>query len=443
MIQAPVRGWLAGLLRWWRSQLTVLDERALLSGTAATASFTWPVLTFFLGAVALTGVQLWLAPGIQYYPRLLLEAIYLAGLVAVASSRGSRHAWGVITYALVAVALCLLLDAMTHSDWGNIVLYGVIATAAYRLPPRLSLPIVALCAVIILTAEGAVDLLLGRARVNGNIIITQGLIIGFAFVAALAQRTRHLLISRLEKTQAQLREEMGRTAELAAARERARIARDVHDVLAHSLTVLSVQVQALRQLVHDDPERSAAILDQMAEVLRESQAESRHVVGLLREAMTGEDAADVATRLRVTAERFMERTGMHCTLREHGVPSHLTAQHVDTLRFALQEALTNAYRHGRASLAEVELWWERTSVRLSVRDDGTSSSSAPAGNGSGNGLRGMRERAEALGGTISTGSRANASGFEISMTLPLHETHAVAAESSAMRDAGTAGKTIA
>ena len=439
MIPAPVQGQRGGLLRLLRTRAAATNEQFVAPATEM-VSFTWPVLVFLLGVVVITFVQMWFALSAQQQTPVLAEALYIAGIVVAICSRVAQRAWGIISLALLAVALCVLLDMITHGDWGNIGLYIVIVTVVYRLPPRLSAPVAALAALIILASEGLFDLLLGRGAVNGGAIVSQALIIGFACAASLAQRMRHLLIERLERTQAQLREEMGRTAELAAARERARIARDVHDVLAHSLTVLSVQTQALRQLIRDDPERAAALLDQMAEVLRDSQVESRQIVGLLREASVTEAGdADIAARLRALAERFAERTGMRCALREHGDPGHLAARHAETLRFALQEALTNAYRHGNAAHSEADLWWETESVRLVISDDGASdgaseivsASRAEAGqsgqNGQnrqggqngpgGQGLRGMRERAEALGGAAGAGPRADG-GFLVTIWLP-------------------------
>lgn len=425
MAQAPIPGrlvgWLAGRLRSWRSRIALFDDRAVMSSTADIRNFTWPVLIFFLGAVIVTAVQMWLTLSAEHHSPLLPEIVFIAGLVIAAWARAVRPVWGIISFSLLAIALCVLLDMMTNADWGNLGLYVVIVTVVYRLPLRLSLPIAGLCALIILASEGLVNLLLGNGNVNGTNIVSQGLIIGFAIAASLSQRSRHLLINRLERAQERLRDEMGRTAELAAARERARIARDLHDVLAHSLTVLSVQAQALRQLVRDDPARAATLLDQMAEVLRESQVESRQIVGLLREAMPEDvGAASIATGLRVTAERFTERTGMRCTLHESGNPVHLSAQHIETLRFALLEALTNAYRHGKATEAEADIVWESDVVRLSVRDNGAGVALTSASEGTGNGLRGMRERAEALGGSVEVGPRTDSGGFAISLTLPFH-----------------------
>ena len=417
MLPAPVQGRLGGLFRSLRTRVAATDKRGVVAATEM-ASFTWPVLIFFLGVVVITFVQMWFAMGAQHQTPIMAAAVYVAGIVAAVCSRASQRAWGIISLALLAIALCILLDLITRSDWGDVGLYIVIATVVYRLPPRLSIPIAVLASLIILAFGGLFNLLLGRGATNGGYIISQALIIGFAFAASLAQRMRRLLIERLEQTQAQLREEMGRTAKLATARERARIARDVHDVLAHSLTVLSVQAQALRQLVRDDPERAATLLDQMVEVLRESQVESRQIVGLLREASATEaDSSDIANRLRVLAERFAERTGIRCVLREHGSPGHLPARHTETLRFAVQEALTNSYRHGNAAHAEADLWWEPESVRLVVSDDGANASASASRAGSGQGLRGMRERAEALGGTTLAEPRAEG-GFLVTVTLP-------------------------
>jgi len=398
MAQTPIFGRLARQLRSWRSRIALFDERAAMTSTVDIRSFTWPIVNFFFGAVIVTAVQMWLNLSAENHSPLLPEIVYIAGIVIAVWARVLRSIWGVIGFSLLATALCAL---------------------------------------IILASEGLVDLLRGNGGVNGMNIVSQGLIIGFAFAASLSQRSRHLLINRLEQAQEQLRDEMGRTAELAAARERARIARDVHDVLAHSLTVLSVQTQALRQLVRDNPERAAALLDQMAEVLRESQVESRQIVGLLREAIPEDDSAThIAASLRVMAERFAERTGMRCTLHESGKPAHLSTQHVEALRFALLEALTNAYRHGKAPHAEADIVWENASVRLSVRNDGVGVAPTAANRGTGNGLRGMRERAEALGGSVEVGPQPDSGGFAISLTLPLLVGQSEAPVVDAQQEAG-------
>jgi signal transduction histidine kinase len=184
-----------------------------------------------------------------------------------------------------------------------------------------------------------------------------------------------MLVLELQQVQEQLRREMAQTEQLAVTRERTQIARDMHDVLAHSLTMLSVQVQAARQLLHQYPERLPARLDDIAALLRESIVESRRVVGLLRETTTSSIASgDVGTQLRGVIDRFGERAGIRCVFEEQGTPQHVSERHAETLQYALQEALTNTHRHGAAQNVWAELRWDDAQVSLQVRDDGQGTS---------------------------------------------------------------------
>jgi len=212
---------------------------------------------------------------------------------------------------------------------------------------------------------------------------------------------------------------MAHTGELAATRERARIARDIHDVLAHSLTVLSIQVQAARQLVQQHPERLAAKLDDIATLLRESIAESRQVVGLLRETATSSRPyGDVGKRLQAVVDRFCGRTGIHCLFEENGTAQRTSDVLAETLQYALQEALTNAHRHGSAQHVWIDLRWHDARVTLQVQDDGQGQGSTEQYNGTHHGLQGMRERVTTLGGELQTGPQPDR-GFAVTLSLPL------------------------
>ncbi len=220
-----------------------------------------------------------------------------------------------------------------------------------------------------------------------------------------------------------------RSEELATERERTRIARDIHDVLSHSLAVLSIQVQAARHLVTRDPERLATKLDDMAALIRESITESRHVVGLLREkppAMCGQD--DLSASLRSIATTFNERTGISCRFAESGMPHTVSSQQRETLQLALREMLTNAHRHGVAQTVWITLRWREASLFLEVRDDGMGANaahpdilSAEMGNGVGghHGLEGMRERAAALGGEVEAGP-LETGGYRVTLRALAH-----------------------
>jgi signal transduction histidine kinase len=354
------------------------------------------------------------------------ETLFALSLVALAALELGTNRRLIVLAAGATLALGGLLSLTFASGLGNVTLWFLTFVVAYRLPRRWSLPILAVAAFVFIVT-GVLHALLQRPP--GALMDVWG---GLALLALLAwisgqQRARSSLILRLQASQAQLRAQMERAEELAAARERARIARDMHDVLAHSLTVLSIQAQAAREVVTADPERAAAMLDEIAGILRESLAESRRLVGLLREAeRTGSRDSPLGVRLLALADRFSARTGVRCSLSESGEPRLLSEDQESALQFALQEALTNAYRHGAAQHVWAEVAWQPEAVTLSVRDDGTGSATdmgtgqaaAEAERGGGNGLRGMRERAGALGGAVTAGPREEG-GFAVSMTLPL------------------------
>jgi len=244
------------------------------------------------------------------------------------------------------------------------------------------------------------------------------------------RRSQYLLVVRLHEVQEQLREQMVRSEELAAERERTRIARDIHDVLSHSLAVLSIQVQAARHLVTRDPGRLAAKLDDMATLIRESMTESRRVVGLLREKPpTPSRQDDLGADLRLMATTFNERTGISCRFEESGTPHTVSPQQRETLQLALREMLTNAHRHGAAQTVWITLQWRERGILLGVHDDGMRANAAHTdtfaeemGNGVGghHGLQGMRERAAALGGEVEAGP-AETGGYAVTLRLPCEQ----------------------
>jgi signal transduction histidine kinase len=297
----------------------------------------------------------------------------------------------------------------------------------YRFPLAWSLPLSGVCILSLVASDGALQLLLVRHPGNPGMLVFNLALAGGLCWFGWTRRTQYLLVMRLHEAQEQLRQQMLRSEELAAERERTRIARDIHDVLSHSLAVLSIQVQAARHLVTRDPERLAAKLEEMATLIRESITESRRVVGLLREqppASSGQD--DLAASLRSIATTFNERTGIHCRFEESGSPHKINPQQRETLQLALREMLTNAHRHGAAQTVWITSRWREASIILEVRDDGIGSSAAHPdtsaqelsnGVGGHHGLQGMRERAEALGGQVEAGP-AETGGFTVTLRLP-------------------------
>ncbi|MFL6142715.1 MAG: sensor histidine kinase [Labedaea sp.] len=220
--------------------------------------------------------------------------------------------------------------------------------------------------------------------------------------AALAAR-RSGLAARREQAQE-------RTRRLAEA-ERLRIAREVHDVVAHSLAMINVQAGVGAHVADRRPEQAKAALMAIKEASHAALADLRATLAVLR---SGAGHAP-APSLRRLADLTDATGAAGLPVRVDGEPGELPAA-VDSAAYRIvQESLTNAVRHARdATAITVRFSRAEGGIEVLVCDDG-SGSVAP---GSGNGLRGMRERAEALGGTLSAGARAEG-GFQVRAVLPV------------------------
>ncbi len=199
-------------------------------------------------------------------------------------------------------------------------------------------------------------------------------------------------------------------AQAAALEERGRIAREMHDVLAHSLSGLSLQLQAVRAVAAREGVGLEVIepLDRAAELARAGVEEAKAVVGALREAPTlGLDD------LQALIERF---PGV-ATYATAGAPMAVDAALGHALYRAVQESLTNAARYAPGSPVRVTLSWEPEGLVVRVDDDGPGDHLVVAGQGSGQGLRGMRERLTAVGAHVEAGARDG--GWRVEVVAPL------------------------
>jgi signal transduction histidine kinase len=224
--------------------------------------------------------------------------------------------------------------------------------------------------------------------------------------AALGDRRRARLRER-ERLAAQLEQE----GELAAAAERARIARELHDVVAHSLAVVVAQADGGRYAAQRDPAAAESALATIAGTARDALAEMRRALaapGAPRHPQPGPgDLGALVARTRAV--------GLPVELAEEGRPRPLGAGAGLAVYRVAQEALTNVLKHaGPGASAQVTLRWEPERVTVVVRDDGAGPA---AGDGRGRGLLGMRERVEPRGGTLTAGPRPDG-GFEVRAAIP-------------------------
>ena len=217
--------------------------------------------------------------------------------------------------------------------------------------------------------------------------------------------------------------EAGRLAEAdrAVASERHRIAREMHDVVAHSMSVIAVQAAAGREIVHANPDKAAEVFARIESVGRDSLAELRRMLGVLRESGDGAPSltpqpgiADVATAVaQSTASGVVAELVIEGRQREVAPGIELAAYRI------VQEALTNVRKHaGRAATATVRIAFDTRALVVEVVDDGRAGASSLSTSGAGQGLIGMRERVEIYGGELRAGPQPDG-GFAVRAVLPI------------------------
>jgi signal transduction histidine kinase len=219
-----------------------------------------------------------------------------------------------------------------------------------------------------------------------------------------------------ERRAAALEEEREERARAAIAEERARIARELHDIVAHGVSTMVLQVGGVRRRLTDDQAAELAALLNVEETGRRSLVEMHRMLGIMRQA----DEGDLLTpqpglgRLDELADS-MRAAGLPVELCTEGEPFELPSG-LDLSAFRIiQEALTNTLKHAGPARASVTLTYRPDSLELEVLDDGAGSAN---GDGAGHGLLGMRERVALFGGRLDAGARANG-GYRVRAHLPL------------------------
>ena len=219
----------------------------------------------------------------------------------------------------------------------------------------------------------------------------------------------------LEKQSAELTEEREFSARQAVALDRVRIARELHDVVAHHVSVMGVQAGAARRVVQKDPGVASAALEVVEQNARDAVDELHRLLTTLRDG--DGDAASLSSSTRGVAQLGdLVAATEGATLQIIGEPRPLSALVGFTIYRVAQEALTNVRKHaGPRAAADVRLRYDRETVELEVTDSGSANRSAKR---AGLGQLGMRERVDAVGGTLELGRRARG-GYLVRATIPL------------------------
>jgi signal transduction histidine kinase len=343
----------------------------------------------------------------------------LAFSVALVACVPFRRRAPVAVFVAVSV-LCLgqlaVLDHIVAGDF--VALVAVYTVVAYGPAGRLA---------VVATACSAVGAALAAGRWDTpddglSLVQVMGTTVASALFAATLgawRRSRRSQLAALQERNRLLALERDQQAAVGAAIERARIARELHDVVAHSLSVIVVQADGAAAGAEQRPAAAAAALRTIGDTGREALGQMRRLLGVLR----SEDGADAATLAPQPGAAQLDalvaqvvRAGLPARLSVDGAPRPLPGTIDVTLYRVAQEALTNVLKHaGAVSRVDVLLRYRDDAVELLVRDDGRA---APApGDGPGHGVVGMRERVDLQAGTLTAGPRA-AGGFEVHAVLP-------------------------
>jgi two-component system sensor histidine kinase DesK len=341
----------------------------------------WLVFLMFPLSSALTADASWLLRSFAVAAILGFAAVYVYGFIRIgrteSSAQVNRLGWRCLALLVSlagATALVIGLDAL-----GMVVFIIAFAMCSLRLAAALGIGVAGIAiAVLVPLAMGVLE----ETWFLLPIIVLVG--VATALVTVLDQRgTEH--------------QEMAK--EMALVAERERVARDVHDVLGHSLTVVTVKAELAQRLVDADPERAKAELGQIQSLTREALAEIRATVAGLRVARLGDELSSAGAALA-----------------DAGVSAQLPAdasvvdpRHRIVLAWVLREAATNVVRHSGASRCIVDIG----PSTLSVIDDGRGCSGRPEGNG----LRGVRERVTAAGGALNVGPGPDGRGTTVRVEL--------------------------
>lgn len=243
-----------------------------------------------------------------------------------------------------------------------------------------------------------------------------------AYVLGCSARTRRAHAAALEARAGQLARERDLEADRAALRERERIAREMHDILGHAVSLMVVQAEAGPVVVRRDPDRAVAAFDAIADAGRDAMAQLRRLLGLLHPAddvaQGGARAPQAGVDTLAEPVARVRETGLDVVLTTAGTPAPLPADASLAVYRVVQESLTNTVRHAGATRAQVRLTWSPGALDLEVTDDGTAAADAGPGGG-GYGLVGLARRVEAAGGVLTSGPRADGRGFRVSAMFPL------------------------
>ncbi|MCV2395844.1 histidine kinase [Actinotalea sp. M2MS4P-6] len=390
-------------MRWWdrlsawdRSHTLLVDGGAVL---------LW--LLFVSVATAGTSVQVWaIVPAL---PLVVRRRLPVTSVVAV--------------YGVVLLHLLTGLSGSFSLSPGDVLVLAALGSVTLH-GPRWAYRTALVSAFAGFTMLAVVAWLSGAGPGTATAMaIAAGLLGLTTFALALLRRSRREKIDALTERAGRLEAERDQQAVLATAAERTRIAREMHDIVAHSLSVMIAQADGGRYAAGAEPEAAVRALATISETGRAALADMRKLLGVLR---ADDEESRAELRPQPVAEQVAELvdqvrgSGLAVSLVRMGEPRTLPPGTGLSVYRVCQESLTNVLKHaGPQARATVLVQWTPRSLVLEVSDDGRGA--AAADDGAGHGVTGMRERVAMLGGTLSVGPRPGG-GFRVRAEVPLPPT---------------------
>ncbi len=357
-------------------------------------------------------------------PRSVYEPMDALGVVLVLAASVPfvfrQHApLAVLVAATIAVVANMLLG---HNEGLTpFFIWVAVVTVGAMCPPRKTI----IGAVVLLA--GLLALLVSDGYgFDGESFIVNAALFAAMFMFGVNLRTRKARITALEERADAVEREKEEEARRAVADERLHVARELHDVVAHSMGVIAVQASVGEHVIDDDPAEAKRALAAISGVSRSTLAEIRRMLGVLRE--TDGDANGAGGPAYAPAPGLSELDRLVGELDRAGIPVALSYEGereelprgVDLTAYRIvQEALTNVLKHAGPARATVVVRYEPGALGLEIVDDGRGVNGHSDGR-SGHGLVGMRERVAVYGGTLETGLKAGG-GFRVAVRLPYEE----------------------
>jgi signal transduction histidine kinase len=331
----------------------------------------------------------------------------IAGFVLLAAHR--PVAWLLIPVLVLLMASSAALVWLQPDGAGGVGLLVAVGIAARIVPGRTSVVLLTVSLAFLVVAETESP----RVHHQGTwSLLLNALPLAAIYIIVLFGRRIRLQEAQTERLLIELEDSRGAELRAAALAERQRLARDMHDVLAHSLSGLLLQLEGARLLALASPsdERLAGTIDRAHELARNGLDEARRAIGMLRD-----DDLPGPDRLAALTSAFQADTGVPARFGSSGTPRELASAVRLALYRVTQEALTNVRKHARPERVEVRLDYLPDEVRLTVEDHGLPAD-PPGDSQGGYGLTGMRERAELLGGALD--AAPTGTGFRVMLRVP-------------------------